>query len=88
VHSFADSAYYTVASGAGVFAAGSNWFTRGLPEAGAGGVTAQVVGGELTNLLTAFAAGPAGRAHPSRPNLASLHEYAGDPVAAAQRGIR
>ena len=88
VHSFADSAYYTVASGAGVFAAGTNWFTRGLPEAGAGGLTGQVVGGELTNLLTAFAAGPAGRTHPSRPNLARMHEYAGDPVAAAQSGVR
>jgi hypothetical protein len=46
-------------------------------------VAAQVVGDELTNLLTAYDAGPAGRAHPSRPNLASLHEFRGDPVAAA-----
>ena len=83
VASFADSAWYTVASGAGVFASGSNWFTTGLPEAGATGTTARVVGGELTNLLRAFAAGPAGLAHPSRPNLAGLHEFAGDPVARA-----
>jgi hypothetical protein len=84
VATFSDSAYYTVESGAGVFASGSNWFTRALPEAGSGGVTAAVVGGELTNLLTAFAAGPAGRNHPSHPNLAALNEYRGDPVAAAQ----
>ena len=84
VASYADSAYYTVASGAGVFASGTNWFSRALPEAGATGVTAQVVGGELTNLLRAYAAGPAGLAHPARPNLATVHEYRGDPVAAAQ----
>jgi hypothetical protein len=83
VGSYSDSAYYTVSSGAGVFASGTNWFIRALPEAGGSGVAAQVVGGELTNLLTAYAAGPAGRAHPSRPNLASVHEYRGDPVAAA-----
>jgi hypothetical protein len=85
VSTFSDSAYYTVPSGAGVFASGSNWFTRALPEAGASGVTAAVVGGELTNLLTAFVAGPAGRAHPAHPNLSALDEYHGDPVAAAQR---
>lgn len=83
VPSFSDSAWYDVPSGAGVFASGSNWFTRGLPEAGATGVTARVVGGMLSNLLLAFAAGPAGAAHPAQPNLAGLHEYAGDPVAAA-----
>ncbi|HEX8971053.1 N,N-dimethylformamidase beta subunit family domain-containing protein [Oryzihumus sp.] len=83
VASFADSAWYTVASGAGVFASGSNWFTYGLPEAGASATTARVVGGELTNLLLAFAAGPAGLAHPSRSNLAGLNEFAGDPVARA-----
>lgn len=83
VDTFADSAWYTVPSGAGVFASGSNWFTTGLPEAGASGVTARVIGGELTNLLRAFASGPAGAAHPSTPNLAGLHEFAGDPVARA-----
>ncbi|HEV7172782.1 hypothetical protein [Pedococcus sp.] len=56
-----------------------SWSER---DAGAGR-RGQAVGGELTNLLTAYAAGAAGRAHPSRPNLASLHEFRGDPVAAA-----
>ena len=88
VGSYSDSAYYTVPSGAGVFAAGSNWFTRGLPEAGAGGVVANVVGGELTNLLQAFSAGPAGLEHPAMPNLAGLHEFAGDPIALAYLGHR
>jgi hypothetical protein len=72
-----------VASGAGVFDAGTSWFPLGLTEAGATGVTARVIGGELTNLLTAFAAGPAGRSHPASRNIDALHEYAGDPIAAA-----
>lgn len=88
VRSYSDSAYYTASSGAGVFASGTNWFTRALPEAGATGVTAQVVGGELTNLLRAYAEGPAGVAHPSVPNLAGLHEFRGDPIAAAQGTAR
>jgi hypothetical protein len=83
VRSFADSAYYTTASGAGVFDAGTGWFPLGVAEAGATGVTARVIGGELTNLLTAFAAGPAGRSHPAHRNIDALHEYAGDPIAAA-----
>jgi hypothetical protein len=82
VHSFADSAYYTVASGAGVYDSGTLVLARGLPEAGAAEPTADVVGGLLTNLLTAFAAGPAGSAHPAHRNVEALHEYAGDPIEA------
>jgi hypothetical protein len=82
VASFADSAYYTVASGAGVFASGTNRFVAGLPEAGARGVTSDVIAGMVSNLLRAFAAGPAGLAHPAHPNLASLFAYPGDPIAA------
>jgi hypothetical protein len=81
VPSYADSAYYTVASGAGVFASGTSAFIAGLPEAGATGRTAAVIGGELSNLLRAFARGPARLTHPAHGNLASLHEYAGDPIA-------
>ena len=79
-NSFADSAYYTVRSGAGVFDAGTSWFPLGLPEAGAKGVVARVIGGELTNLLLAFSAGPAGVAHPAHRNIDALHEFAGDPI--------
>jgi hypothetical protein len=71
--SFSDSVWYTVPSGAGVFSSGSIWFTRGLAEAGATGVTAHVVAGMMDNLLRAFAAGPAGRAHPAIPNVTSVY---------------
>ncbi|WP_344059036.1 N,N-dimethylformamidase beta subunit family domain-containing protein [Terrabacter lapilli] len=71
--SFSDSVWYTVPSGAGVFASGSIWFTQGLPEAGAKGVTAGVVAGMVDNLLRAFAAGPAGRAHPAVPNVGAFY---------------
>ena len=80
VNSFSDSAYYTVRSGAGVFDAGTSWFPLGLPEAGATGVVARIIGGELTNLLVAFSAGPAGLPHPAHRNIDALHEYAGDPI--------
>jgi hypothetical protein len=63
-----------------VFDAGTSWFPLGVPEAGAKGVTARVIGGELTNLLLAFSAGPAGIAHPAHRNIDALHEYAGDPT--------
>lgn len=71
--SFSDSVWYTVPSGAGVFASGSIWFTRGLPEAGTSGVTSQVVAGMVDNLLRAFAAGPAGHAHPAVPNVSAVY---------------
>jgi hypothetical protein len=80
VHSYADSAYYTVASGAGVYDSGTLGFAAALPEAGATGLTAHVIGGELTNLLTAFAAGPAGPGHPANRNIDPLHEYPGDAI--------
>ena len=80
VDSFADSAYYTVRSGAGVFDVGTSWFPLGLPEAGAKGLVARVIGGELTNLLIAFSEGPAGLAHPAHRNVEALHEFAGDPI--------
>jgi hypothetical protein len=84
VDSFSDSAYYTtIGSKAGVFDAGTSWFSLGLPEAGATGVVARIIGGELTNLLTAFSEGPAGLVHPAHRNIDALHEYIGDPIYAA-----
>jgi hypothetical protein len=73
---FADSAYYTVASGAGVFASGTmRWVCamRG-PSCGHGVNRAaeRFVDRATQNLLRAFAAGPAGRAHPARDNLAQV----------------
>jgi len=73
---FSDSAYYTVASGAGVFASGTmRWVCamRG-PHCGHGLTRAaeRFVDRATQNLLRAFAAGPAGRSHPARDNLAQV----------------
>jgi hypothetical protein len=68
--------YYTVGSGAGVFASGTmRWVCamRG-PSCGHGLTRAaeRFVDRATQNLLRAFAAGPAGRRHPARDNLARL----------------
>ena len=73
---FADSAYYTVASGAGVFASGTmRWVCamRG-PHCGHGLTLAaeRFVDRATQNLLRAFAAGPAGSGHPARDNVAQV----------------
>ncbi|HYT25540.1 MAG TPA: N,N-dimethylformamidase beta subunit family domain-containing protein [Actinomycetota bacterium] len=76
--SAADTTYYTVpGGGAGVFDAGTGSWVCQLAGACAQGrndpVTARVVGAVTLNLLRGFAQGPAGRHHPSRPNLTRLH---------------
>jgi hypothetical protein len=76
VATFADSAYYTVPSGAGVFASGTmRWVCamRG-PHCGHGvGYAAELFVDRATaNLLRAFAQGPAGRTHPAQDNVAKL----------------
>jgi len=63
--SFSDMTWYTVASGAGVFASGTNLWVPKL------GVVAEVA--KITeNILDALGAGPAGVAHPSTPNTDGL----------------
>jgi hypothetical protein len=76
VASFSDSAYYTAASGAGVFSSGTmRWVCamRG-PHCGHGvGYAAErFVDRATQNMLRAFAQGPAGRTHPARDNLKQL----------------
>ena len=71
---FSDSVYYTVASGAGVFASGTmRWVCamRG-PHCGHGLTVAaeRFVDRATQNLLRAFAQGPAGHSHPARDNVA------------------
>jgi hypothetical protein len=73
---YSDSVYYTVASGAGVFASGTmRWVCamRGL-SCGHGLTRAaeRFVDRATQNLLRAFAAGPAGRTHPAQDNLAEV----------------
>ncbi|MGW2250784.1 N,N-dimethylformamidase beta subunit family domain-containing protein [Kitasatospora sp. NPDC001660] len=81
-HSHADTAYYTVPSGAGVFATGTMRWVETLDAHGPGGTSADhgidARAGDLVrkvteNVLRAFAAGPAGRTHPARDNLAAVY---------------
>lgn len=80
--SHSDSAYYTVPSGAGVFASGTMRWVEGL-MAGSGddggdhqmnARTATFVRQTTSNLFLAFAKGPAGQAHPApRDNVNAVY---------------
>ncbi len=76
ISTYSDSAYYTVASGAGVFASGTMRWVCAMqgPSCGHGVNRAaeRFVDRATQNLLRAFAAGPAGRAHPAQSNLAEV----------------
>ncbi len=83
VRSYQDSAYYTAPSGAGVFNTGTMRWVESLsddPGHGIGPATTRFTSRVTANLLRAFAAGPAGRAHPARDNLPAYHPYDGDPT--------
>ncbi|MDX6351749.1 MAG: hypothetical protein QOF84_6539 [Streptomyces sp.] len=83
VRSYQDSAYYTAASGAGVFNTGTMRWVESLRGDGAHGIppyTARFTRRVTENLLRAFAQGPAGRRHPARDNLAAFRPYAADPI--------
>jgi hypothetical protein len=71
--SFSDMTYYTAPSGAGVVDTGTSSWVCQIDQVCARGRnsprTSAAVRRITTNLLRAFAAGPAGRAHPSRSNL-------------------
>ncbi|MGI9032412.1 MAG: N,N-dimethylformamidase beta subunit family domain-containing protein [Acidimicrobiales bacterium] len=72
---FSDMTWYSAPSGAGVFATGTNWWvsrlrTECLPSSdNCGDDNVRAI---TLNVLDAFAAGPAGRAHPSMSNLSRL----------------
>lgn len=72
----AHSAYYTAPSGAGVFSSGTMRWVCAMRGSRCGhGVTGRAgvfVRRATTNVLRAFAAGPAAREHPAHDNLASL----------------
>jgi hypothetical protein len=66
---YSDVSYYTAASGAGVFDAGTEDWICGLPAAACPALAPAVrraVQAATATIITAFAAGPAGRAHPAR----------------------
>ncbi|MER7848716.1 N,N-dimethylformamidase beta subunit family domain-containing protein [Kitasatospora sp. NPDC096077] len=80
--SHSDTAYHTVPSGAGVFASGTMRWVETLDAHGPGGGKADhgidsragdVVRRVTENVLRVFAAGPAGRTHPARDNLAAVY---------------
>ena len=84
VNSYADSAYYTHASGAGVFNTGTmrwvasfgGWYRYGLNRH-----TARFTLKVTSNVLHAFADGPAAGKYPAHDNLAGMDEWGGDPIA-------
>jgi hypothetical protein len=89
VNSYADSAYYTHASGAGVFNTGTmRWvgsFTPGAFGIAGFGVNrrgAAFVKRVSANVLRAFADGPAADKYPAQDNLDAMQEWPGDPIAA------
>ena len=74
--SFSDSSYYTVPSGAGVFATGTMRWNCALADGGCSkqlDAAAYRYAQQVTaNMLIAFAAGPAGKTHPAVDNTATL----------------
>jgi hypothetical protein len=77
--SYADMAYYSTPSGAGVLDVGTNMWVRALdPDGGVEAHSQAIVSRATTNLLRTFAAGPAGRAHPALDNVARW--YPGAPA--------
>ncbi|HEX3753420.1 MAG TPA: N,N-dimethylformamidase beta subunit family domain-containing protein [Streptosporangiaceae bacterium] len=85
VSSYADSAYYTHAAGAGVFNSGTMRWVEALygdQPHGIGSSTATVVRQVTTNIFRAFADGPAAGRYPAHDNLDAMHEYVGDRMGA------
>jgi hypothetical protein len=73
--SYADSAYYTTPSGAGVFAAGTMRWVCALDRTCGHGVDSAAehfTDVATTNLLRVFATGPAGTAHPAQDNVSRV----------------
>ena len=81
VNTHADSAYYTVPSGAGVFAAGTMRWVCAMRGRycghGVAGAARRFADRATQNVLRAFAAGPAGRTHPAHSNLAAIRPARG-----------
>jgi hypothetical protein len=85
VHSYSDSAYYTHRGGAGVFNTGTLRWVRSLSGNAGFGITRRAslfTRQVTTNVLRAFAAGPAAGRYPAHDNLTQMHEWAGDPISA------
>jgi hypothetical protein len=84
VASYADSAYYTHKGGAGVYNSGTmRWVEAIYGDAphGIGGAAMEFARQVTTNVLRAFADGPAAEKYKASDNLAATHERDGSPVA-------
>jgi hypothetical protein len=86
VNSYSDSAYYTTPGGAGVFNAGTMRWIGGMnwqdyQEFGVNAAAGAFVRQVSTNILLAFADGPAAHKYPANDNLDEMQEWAGDPIA-------
>jgi N,N-dimethylformamidase beta subunit-like protein len=84
VASYGDSAYYTHTGGAGVYNSGTmRWVEAiyGDEPHGIDGTTSAFVTQVTTNVLRAFANGPAAAKYKANDNLADIHEYDGNPIA-------
>jgi hypothetical protein len=85
VNSYSDSAYYTHRGGAGVFNTGTMRWVASFGDVrifGLNARTARFTKRVTTNVLRAFADGPAAAKYRARDNLAATGEWAGDPIAA------
>jgi hypothetical protein len=83
VASFGDSAYYTHSSGAGVYNSGTmRWVEAiyGDQPHGIDGTATTFVRQVTTNVLLAFAQGPAADKYKARDNLAAIDEPHGSPI--------
>lgn len=80
-HDYADAAYYSTSSGAGVFDSGTSSWVCALDDAcngrSGGGTAQRAVRTVTTTLLKAFAAGPTGAAHPAQDNVAMVTDLPG-----------
>jgi hypothetical protein len=84
VASYGDSAYYTHKGGAGVYNSGTmRWVEAiyGDMPHGIGGATPAFVRQVTTNVLRAFANGPAADRYKANDNLDATHEHDGSPIA-------
>jgi hypothetical protein len=85
VNSYSDSAYYTHSSGAGVFNTGTMRWVASMYDLRAFGLTPRTAAFTrkvTSNVLSAFAEGPAAHKYPAEDNLDAMQEWAGDPIAA------
>jgi hypothetical protein len=86
VNSYSDSCYYTHSGGAGVFNTGTMRWVASMappyPPFGLNRHTATFTTQVTTNVLRAFADGPAAARYPAQDNLDAMDEWPGDPIAA------